>query len=238
MTQEGNAFTSKSFLTYTGIVDGDFYSLAYRDPDFGGGGVTYIDIHTTQYLREPVALFGPSVWWGTNKAGSLCRGTYNIKYTPRPHIDSIAVASTSVSEDVGNVVVTVTLTYPPVQPVVATLEIEGTATTDVDYQVVERNISFGIGETQTTLNLVIIDDSLVEPDETIILSAVSQDRNKLVGASSTALTIEDNEPEISLRTTSMGNRIVRTEGDGSVTLQLDASRLTATSVDGEPALHG
>ena len=58
LTQEGNAFTSESFLTYTGIVNGNSYSLAYRDPDFGGGGVTYIDIHTTQYSDEPVALFG------------------------------------------------------------------------------------------------------------------------------------------------------------------------------------
>ena len=81
----------------------------------------------------------------------------------------------SVSEDVGNVAVTVTLTYPPVQQVVARLEIEGTAT-DADYQV-ERDINFGIGERQTTFNLDIVDDNLVELDETIILSAVSQDPN-------------------------------------------------------------
>ena len=248
LRQEGNIFTSESFLTYTGIVDGNFYSLAYRDPDFGGGGVTYIDIHTTQYSDEPM-LFGPSVWWGTNKAGSLCRGTYNIKYTPRPHIDSIAVTSTSVSEDVGNVVVTVTLTYPPVQRVVATLEIEGEDTaTDADYQVVERDISFGIGETQTTLNLVIIDDSLAEPDETIILRAVSQDPSKLVGASSTALTIEDNDM-LNASLEVVGNDILLEGGDNAtlrVTLDLAFDRATSirivttgtATLDGDYRING
>ena len=208
LTQEGNAFTSTSPLpeipTYTGIVngdsvDGDSYSLAYRDPNFNVGPNvgTYIDTRATQYSRDSVALSGPGVWWWTDRAGFLCRGTYIIKYTPRPHIDSITVASTSVSEDVGNVAVTVTLTYPPVQSVVATLEIEGTAT-DADYQV-EQDISFGIGETQTTLNLFIVDDDLVELDETIILRAVSQDLT-LVGESSTTLTIEDNDvPAISFQ---------------------------------------
>ena len=206
LTQEGNTFTSTRPLpeisTYTGIVDddsvngdsvdGDSYSLAYRDPSFnvGTNEGTYIDTHATQYSSDPVALSGPGVWWWTDRAGFLCRGTYNIKYTPRPHIDSIAVASTSVSEDVGNVAVTVTLTYPPVQSIVATLEIRGTAT-DADYQV-EQDINFGIGETQTTLNLDIVDDDLVELDETIILRAVSQDLT-LVGESSTTLTIEDND---------------------------------------------
>ena len=168
LTQEGNAFTSTSPLpeipTYTGIVDGDSidgdsYSLAYRDPNFNVGTNvgTYIDTHATQYSDDPVALSGPGVWWWTDRAGFLCRGTYNIKYTPRPHIDSIAVASMSVSEDVGNVAVTVTLTYPPVQPVAATLEIEGKGTaTDADYQVMERNINFGIGETQKTLILLLL----------------------------------------------------------------------------------
>ena len=189
LSQEGNTFTSfGELLTYTGIVDGDSYSLAYRDPDLSGG--TFIDTLVTQYSAEPM-LSGPGVWWWTNKAGFLCRGTYNIIYTPRPRIDSIAVASTSVSEAVGNVTVTVTLTYPPVQPVAARLEIEGTAT-DADYQV-ERNINFGVGERQTTLNLVIVDDDLAEPDEIIILRAVSQDPSKLVGTTSTTLTIEDND---------------------------------------------
>ena len=249
LSQEGNAFTSTSPLpeipTYTGIVDGNSYSLAYRDPNFNVGTNvgTYIDTHATRYSSNPVTLFGLGVWWWTDRAGFLCRGTYNIVYTPRPHIDSIAVASTSVSEDVGNVVVTVTLTYPPVQSVAATLEIEGTATDADDYQV-EQDISFVIGETQTTLNLVIIDDSLAEPDETIILTAVSQDPSKLVGASSTALTIEDNEPVISLRApgstricrppptpaSTPNCRIVVTEDDHFARLQLDASRLTATTL--------
>ena len=192
LSQEGNVFTSTApppeISTYTGIVDGDSYSLAYRDPDNAGG--TFIDTLVTQYSPDPVALSGQGVWWWTNKAGYLCRSTYNIIYTPRPHIDSITVARMSVSEDVGNVAVTVTLTYPPVQQVVARLEIEGTAT-DADYQV-ERDINFGIGERQTTFNLVIIDDNLVEPNETIILKAVSQDLT-LVGTARTTLTIEDND---------------------------------------------
>ena len=215
LNQEGNVFTSTApppeISTYTGIVDGYSYSLAYRDPDNAGG--TLINTHVTQYSAEPM-LFGPGVWWWTNKAGLLCRGTYNIVYTPRPRIDSIAVADMSVSEDVGAVTVTVTLTHSPVQPVAARLDIEGTAT-DADYQV-GRDINFGIGERQTTLNLVIVDDKLVEPNETIILKAVSQDLT-LVGASSTTLTIEDNDVD------NVDNHGDTIETATTLTLTLDTS---------------
>ena len=225
LRQEGNAFTSESFLIYTGIVDGDSYSLAYRDPNVNEG--TYIDTHVTQYSRDPVALSGPGVWWWTNRAGFLCRGTYNIVYTPRPHIDSIAVARMSVSEDVGAVTVTVTLTHPPVQSVAATLEIKGTAT-DADYQVVERNISFDIGERQTTLNLVIVDDKLDEPDETIILEAVPQDLNTLVGTTSTTLTIEDND--VLTINFERASYVISEGATGTVTLLADQSAGVKTQI--------
>ena len=235
LSQEGNIFTSTGLLpeipTYTGIVDGDSYSLAYRDPDLDGG--TFIDTLVTRYSDDPVALSGQGAWWWTDRAGFLCHSTYNIKFTPRPHIDSIAVARMSVSEDVGAVTVTVTLTHPPVQPVAAMLKIEGTAT-NADYQV-DRNINFGIGERQTTLDLDIVDDSLVELDETIILKAVSQDLNKLVGASSTALTIEDNDvPTISFQ---QAGYVIFEGTTGTITLVADQSpvveaqiRLTTNSV--------
>ena len=93
-----------------------------------------------------------------------------------------------------------------------------------------RILTLVLGRDREPLILLLLTIVLVEPDETIILRAVSQDPSKLVGESSTTLTIEDNEPVISLWTTSMGSRIVRTEGDGSVTLQLDANRLTASSL--------
>ena len=243
LSQEGNAFTSTRSLpeisTYTGIVDGDSvdgdsvdgdsYSLAYRDPNFNVGPNvgTYIDTHATQYSDEPVALSGPGVWWWTDRAGFLCRGTYNIKYTPRPHIDSITVASTSVSEDVGNVAVTVTLTYPPVQSIVATLEIAGTAT-DADYQV-EQDISFGIGEEQTTLNLFIVDDDLVELDETIILT-LEADNDQIIidDKSSVTLTIEDNDvPAIRF---ALAAYTIPEGTTGTITLVTDQPPLVKTQI--------
>ena len=50
-----------------------------------GGGGTYIDTLVTQYSAEPM-LSGPGVWWWTNKASLLCRGTYDVVYIPR-HVD-------------------------------------------------------------------------------------------------------------------------------------------------------
>ena len=233
LSQEGNTFTSTRPLpeisTYTGIVDGNSYSLAYRDPNFNVGPNvgTYIDTLDTQYSAEPM-LSGQGVWWSTDRAGSLCRGTYNIVYTPRPHIDSIAVARMSVSEDVGAVTVTVTLTHSPVQSVAATLEIKGTATDADDYQVMERNISFGIGERQATLNLVIVDDDLDEPDETIILEAVPQDL-KLVGTASTTLTIEDND--VLTINFEQASYVISEGATGTVTLRADQSAGVKTQIE-------
>ena len=117
----------------------------------------------------------------------------------------------------------------------------GTATTE-DYIININRLRLSAGSTYAETTLEVIDDMQVEADETIILMLVAD--NDLViddrsGAQLT-LTIEDDELEISLRAPGQTEcrspsppestpncRIVVTESTGFVTLQLEASRLTA-----------
>ncbi|MBI1842029.1 MAG: DUF2012 domain-containing protein [Verrucomicrobia bacterium] len=69
----------------------------------------------------------------------------------------------------------------------------GTATPDSDYSGAGGTITFASGQTSATLNLFIIDDTLVEPDETIQISLRNPVGATLGSPGATTLTLLDND---------------------------------------------
>ncbi|HEX4608391.1 MAG TPA: Calx-beta domain-containing protein [Urbifossiella sp.] len=89
---------------------------------------------------------------------------------------SVAFASTaySVPEPAGSAVVTVTLSAAATQTVtVAYWTFPGTATAGADYTPVSGTLTFAPGQTAAVFTVPIIDDTLVEGDETVQLVLVS-----------------------------------------------------------------
>ena len=141
--------------------------------------------------------------------------------------------------------VTLVTDQPPVVETAIELTTRsGTTVSDADYELSPTTVVFKPGQSTASFVVSIIDDSVVQSDRKLYLS-FDPDKNSTPGEVSVAvITVEDNEPMISLRAPDStticlplplpprvnGCRIVVTEGDGFGTLQLDASRLTATTL--------
>ena len=74
---------------------------------------------------------------------------------------------------------------------------DGTAIADYDYRSSAGTLSFADGETRQSFSVSILDDNVVEDDETINLSLSNPTGGAILGSQNTAvLTIIDNEPDL------------------------------------------
>jgi Calx-beta domain/WD40-like Beta Propeller Repeat len=105
-------------------------------------------------------------------------------------------AVTNAAESGGAATVTVSLTGPLNTPASVNFgTTDGTATSGADYTSTSGTLSFAPGETEKTFAVPIIDDSLNEDDETLVLKLTSPSSNLLLGEPSTAvLKIIDDDP--------------------------------------------
>jgi hypothetical protein len=136
-------------------------------------------------------------------------------------------AITNAGETAGTAIVTVSLTGALSAP--ASLNFgttNGTATSGSDYTSTSGTLSFAPGETEKTFAVQVIDDSLNEGDETVVLRLTSPSSNLLLGEPSTAvLKIIDNDP---LPTLSIDDVTVG-EGDTGTTNAIFTVSLSAPS---------
>ena len=105
-------------------------------------------------------------------------------------------ATFSVAENGGNATITITRTGGSVGAVgVRVATSNGTATAPADYTAVSQSVSFAAGDTANkTVSIPIINDTLVEGNETLTLTLSSPTGGATLGSPSTAvLTITDND---------------------------------------------
>ena len=71
-----------------------------------------------------------------------------------------------------------------------------------DYQALAGSVTFAIGQSAATVDLMPLDDALDEPAETVILSITAQPSNYIIGTGSATVTIADNDlPTVSVSAT-------------------------------------
>ncbi|MEG4636641.1 Ig-like domain-containing protein [Microcoleus sp. Aus8_D4] len=104
-------------------------------------------------------------------------------------------ANYSIKENAAAATITVIRTNTDVAADVSYSTSNGTANAGADYTAASGRLNFAIGETQKTFTVPIIDDSLVEGDETVNLSLSLPSNGASLGTNSAAiLTILDNTP--------------------------------------------
>lgn len=110
--------------------------------------------------------------------------------------------------------------------------VDETALAQIDYQATSGRLSFSAGQTQTNFAVPLIDDSLDELPETVLLR-LSNPVNALPGTPLTAsLTIIDNDSPPRIMFNPATYRVVETAGSLVVTTSLSAvSALTVTAND-------
>lgn len=111
---------------------------------------------------------------------------------------SISVAPTSVAEDSGDsLVFTVTLDQAPAVDTVINLSYGGTATSD-DYTGAQATITIPAGSTTGSVSIVPIDDNVLEPDETVIVTVETGTGYSITTPTATGIITNDDLPTADL----------------------------------------
>jgi Ca2+-binding RTX toxin-like protein len=132
----------------------------------------------------------------TDKAGATANDTFVLKVldTPDPGILSFSNATYSVKED-AIATVTIIRSNGSDGKINATISLSnGTAIAPADYNNNPITVSFAPGQTSQTVNIPIVNDGLIEGNETLNLRLTNPTGNASIGTQSTAvLTIIDND---------------------------------------------
>ena len=120
--------------------------------------------------------------------------TAGVSSTPPYPQVSFSEAAYSVSEDGVGAVITVSRSGNTAGVVtVDYATADGNAVAGVDYTAAVGTVTFADGEGSQTFSVAILDDSLIEPNETVQLSLSNASGADLVGVSEAVLTIVDND---------------------------------------------
>ena len=135
---------------------------------------------------------------GTPKMGStdLNRGDFGVHTITitESNVLSIVASDANASEagtDTGTF--TVTRSGAGTGALVVNLAISGTARGGIDYTALPRTLSFAGGETTKTIAVAPINDSIVEPGETVVVGIVAGSGYAVGAQSSAAVTIADDD---------------------------------------------
>jgi YVTN family beta-propeller protein len=106
---------------------------------------------------------------------------------------SISANATTVSENAGDVLFTVTTTDPVLVDTTYEVALMGTALETEDYTLNSTMFTISEGETTAVITISIIDDTTVEEAETIEISVISENNEPLANPISETVTITDND---------------------------------------------
>ena len=204
VTRTGNTAGSVSVNYATSNVT----ATAGSDYTATSGTLTFADGETTKTFTVPIlddtlvegderlnlTLSNPTggATLGSQSAASL---TITDNDAAQAGTLQFSTAAYTVSESQGTATITVTRTGgSDVAVTVAYATSNGTAAAGSDYTASSGTLSFAVGETSKTFTVPILDDTLVEGNETVNLTLTSPTGGATLGGQSTAtLTIVDND---------------------------------------------
>lgn len=120
-----------------------------------------------------------------------CRYQSDIVCMPDP-IVAITSNTTSVLESVGSFTVSVDITNPNPDTTSVTITTSGTATAGTDYTFTPTTVKFpGNSSATIPVTITVVNDGVLEPAETVILTLTNPTNNATISSSSVTVTIED-----------------------------------------------
>ena len=159
------------------------------------------------------------------RVGSPGTHTLTIVDDDTPTV-SFASASQSADEGAGTLDVGVTLNPAPTSDVTLSWTVDGTATAGSDYTALSGTVAVSASATTATIPVTLIDDSVWENRETVVLTLIDGGAVYQVGSPDThTLTIDDNEPTVSFASAS------QSAGEGSGTHDVGVTLDKAPTTD-------
>ncbi len=177
--------------------------------------------------NETVILTINSVTSGLATLGTPVSATNTIADNDAPYV---TIANTTNGNEAGpvNGVMTVTQTAIPTTPIVISYSVSGTAASGVDFTALSGSVTIPIGQTTATITIPVIDDLIVEGNETVIvtLTAITSGAASLGATLVATNTIADNDTAtVTIANTSNGAEAGPTAG----VFTLTQSKASATN---------
>ena len=132
---------------------------------------------------------------------------------------SIAVNPASIAEAAGTSTVTVSTGTPFTADQTISLTLGGTATETSDYTLSDTSLTLTAGETSVTTTVTAVQDTIDEPDETVIVSAGNG--GTAIGSATVTITDDDDAPTLSVAVAPAS--IAEAAGTSTVTVSTGAS---------------
>ncbi|PWT81241.1 MAG: hypothetical protein C5B44_04105 [Acidobacteria bacterium] len=174
-------------------------TMNYSGTDSGGGGGAAFDplLSADGKLIFFSSAMSDLVGFTDSSVGDL----FVSSNLPQPDQVRFKVAVTNVNESAGTATVSVVLPGAQLVPVSINFNTtNGTAVSGSDYVATSGTLNFGPGETEKTFTVSILDDSVIETDETIVVRLSGAAGGIVLGEPSVAaIKIVDDEPPPSLR---------------------------------------
>ncbi len=144
----------------------------------------------------------------------------------------MTIADASASEDAGTMTIAVTLSLQATETItVDYATADGSATQALDYTSTSGTLTFTAGETSKTISVPLIDDELVEGDETFSVQLSAAVGADLADASATATIINDDGLPAVAFASGSATTVNECAGDVSFTVVLEPSSADAVAVD-------
>lgn len=226
VTLASDAFVVDGFTVDVSTADGtatagtDYTAVTSETITFAGtvGETQTFTITPTSDMEvegnESLTVSMSNLVTGANNSVTITdQATVTIIGDDQPVVSFASTAAAN-SESTTGADIEVTLNQAGLEAVSVDYTISGTATGNgTDYTLASGTLSFGVGDVSETIGLTIINDDIVEADETVIVTLSNPSGASLGTDNVFTYTIEDeDQATVSLEAVSSG------EGDGDITL--------------------
>ncbi|MCF3650575.1 beta strand repeat-containing protein [Synoicihabitans lomoniglobus] len=193
---EGGQITATDCIV---SVDGDWTNayLVSSGPITLSGTAQW---RTSSSLGPDPQYVAPSRTWTGSPADAFnselyedAKGYFGQGGAPTGPVVSVTATDGSAAEPSNNGTFTLTASPAPEAPLTVNLTLAGTATNGTDYSTIASTVTIGTSGT-ATIDVAVIDDSVSEVSETVLLSVASGTGYSVGSPSGATVTIADNEP--------------------------------------------
>lgn len=164
--------------------------------------------------------------------GGSTRGAVHVLFLDQaPPAVSMGIDKTALAEAGDSTTVTASLSYATSQTVTVNLSFTGTAMNVADYSLTDQQIVIPAGSTTGSIILTAEQDTLDEPDETIIIDVASVTNGIELGVEQVSTLITDDDPPPTITLSLSSNSLAEVDGTATVTASLSAVSANTVTVN-------
>ena len=201
-----------------------------QDP---GGNAASPDTKVTRLVNSEVLLTNGATIQvtGVESGGEAARFDF-ISFTPMSaQLPTLSIAAGSNGDEAGPVNGSFTVSLSQAVTVATTVSytVSGTATAGSDYTALSGSVTIPAGQTSATITVPVIDDTLIDPDETVTVTLAAPSGDVVLGTSTASIQIADNEVAnfVNLAATTQAGEPAT---NGAFTVSLETAAATDTVI--------